>query len=376
MLATVGRQPVNADGPQLDSLDSTAVASCEANKRRNIYSAMHPWLLQTEEENAPQPLVGIARLAAHGESIRQGHLIEYFTLPSRGLLNRCTSRRMPFTWTINPYRGCEFACKYCYARYTHEFMEMRDGLEFERKIYVKQQAAWLLRQELKKVKRGEEIAIGTATDPYQPDEKRFEVTRAILQELAMHRGLEIGIVTKSDLVRRDIDVLRGVAEHHALFVSLTITTLDTKLARILEPRAPRPDLRLSALRALREAGIDAGVICAPVLPGITDSPAALDALVAAAKRAGAKYIYANPLFLKPCSASIFLPFLEKEFPHLVAEYRKCFQDRAFLGKAYSKRISELMAGLRRKHGITREVTSRAEIEHAPAEEQMPLAFGT
>ena len=333
---------------------------------------MRPWLLPIDDESAPPPLVGIAKLAADGESIRQGHLVEYFTLPSRGLLNRCTSERVPFTWTINPYRGCEFACKYCYARYTHEFMEMRDGVDFERKIYVKQQARWLLRQELKKVKRGEEIAIGTATDPYQPAEKRFEVTRGILEELAQHHGLEIGIVTKSDLVRRDIDLLHSVAEHNALFVSLTITTVDADLARILEPRAPRPDLRLNAVRELRQAGVDAGVICAPVLPGITDSPAALDALVGAAKRAGAKYIYANPLFLKPCSASIFLPFLEQEFPHLVAEYRKRFQDRAFLGKAYSKRISELMAGLRKKHGITREVTSRAEITHVAQDVQLRL----
>ena len=144
---------------------------------------MHPSLLQIADEDSPS-LVGIAKLAAQGESIRQGHLVEYFTLPARSLLNRCTSARMPFTWTINPYRGCEFACKYCYARYTHEFMEMRDGVDFERKIYVKQQTAWLLRQDLRKVKRGEEIAIGTATDPYQPAEKRFEITRGILEEMA------------------------------------------------------------------------------------------------------------------------------------------------------------------------------------------------
>src|SRR5271155_1453477 len=131
------------------------------------------------------PLVGIARLAASGESLREGHDVEYFTLPANSLLNRCVSRRgVPFEWTINPYRGCEFACKYCYARYTHEFMEMRNGVDFEQKIYVKQHTAELLRQELRHVKPGEEIAIGTATDPYQPAERRFEVTRAILEELA------------------------------------------------------------------------------------------------------------------------------------------------------------------------------------------------
>ena len=332
-------------------------------------------LLQIEERETATPLVGIAKLAAEGESLKQGHLVEYFTLPARALLNRCTSKRVPFTWTINPYRGCEFACKYCYARYTHEFMEMREGVDFERKIYVKQQAAWLLRRDLKKVKRGEEIAIGTATDPYQPAEKRFEVTRGILEELVLHHGLEIGIVTKSDLVVRDVDLLRSIAKNNSLFVNVTITTLDTKLARILEPRAPRPDLRLRAVTELNAAGVDAGVICAPVLPGITDSPAALEAVVRATKAAGGRYIYANPLFLKPCSAGVFLPFLEKEFPQLVKDYRTRFADRAFVSKAYGKRISELMAELRKKHGISRDFSWRSRSSHPPvAEEQLDL-FG-
>jgi DNA repair photolyase len=212
-------------------------------------------------------LVGIARLASHGESVRQGHEVEYFTLPVRSLLNRCTGSRMPFTWTINPYRGCEFACKYCYARYTHEFMEMRDGIEFEQKIFAKQHAAELLHQELRKVKSGEDIAIGTATDPYQPIERKLEITRAILQELARHSGLELGIVTKSAMVVRDIDLLREISQRNHISVNFTVTTTDAELARILEPRAPRPDLRLESLSKLRDAGIRAGVICAPVLPG-------------------------------------------------------------------------------------------------------------
>ncbi len=144
------------------------------------------------------PLVGIARLAAQGESLRQAHDVEYFTLPVRSLLNRCTSARMPFTWTINPYRGCEFACKYCYARYTHEFMEMRHGVDFERKIYVKEHAADLLRQELRHVKPGEEIAIGTATDPYQPhlagypSPAKSRGTQSALRELDRHYA-ELGV---------------------------------------------------------------------------------------------------------------------------------------------------------------------------------------
>src|SRR5437016_1570054 len=276
---------------------------------------------------SPGPrLVGIARLAAEGESLRQGHDVEYFTLPVRSLLNRCTVARMPFTWTINPYRGCEFACKYCYARYTHEFMEMRDGVDFEQKIYVKQHAADLLRQELRRVKPGEEIAIGTATDPYQPAERRYVVTRAILEEFARHEGLELGIVTKSNLVLRDIELLQQISRKNDISVHVTITTLNVDLARILEPRAPRPDLRMEAVRRLNQAGIDAGVSCSPVIPEITDSPRDLEAVVRATAEAGGKHIFANPLFLKPCSTAVFMPFLEKEFPRLAENYRRRYRD--------------------------------------------------
>jgi DNA repair photolyase len=309
-------------------------------------------------------LVGIARLASQGESMRQGHEVEYFTLPVRSLLNRCTGVRMPFTWTINPYRGCEFACKYCYARYTHEFMELRDGVDFEQKIFVKQHAAELLRQELHHVKPGEEIAIGTATDPYQPAERRFEVTRAILEELARHRGFEIGIVTKSNLVLRDTDLLQQITKNNRLFVNITITTLKADLARILEPRAPRPDLRLEAMQKLNQAGVAAGVICAPVLPGITDSPRELEALVRATAKAGGKYVSANSLFLKPCSAAVFLPFLEKEFPQLVESYQKRYKDRAFLPESYRKPLSQLMKRLRQKYGIPSDYDRYSQRTHA------------
>ena len=317
-------------------------------------------------------LVGIARLASHGESVRQGHEVEYFTLPVRSLLNRCTGSRMPFTWTINPYRGCEFACKYCYARYTHEFMEMRDGVEFEQKIYAKQHAAELLHQELRRVKPGEDIAIGTATDPYQPIERKLEITRAILQEFARHSELDLGIVTKSALVARDIDLLQEISRNNRISVNLTVTTTDPDLARILEPRAPRPDLRLDAVKKLREAGIRAGVICAPVLPGITDSPKQLEAVVRSAAEARASYVYANPLFLKPCSAAVFLPFLKEHFPQLVADYDRRFKDRAFLPAAYRKRISELFARLRGKYGLVRASRWQQEDKAVLSDKQMEL----
>jgi DNA repair photolyase len=298
------------------------------------------------------PLVGIARLASEGESLREGHNVEYFTLPNRSLLNRCVSNReMPFTWTINPYRGCEFACKYCYARYTHEFMEMRNGIDFEQKIYVKQHAADFLRQELRRVKPGEAIALGTATDPYQPAERRYEVTRVILEEFARHQGFELGIVTKSNLIVRDVPVLQQIARHNQLSINMTITTLDVELARLLEPRAPRPDLRLDAVRQLRDAGIRVGISCSPVIPAVTDSPKDLEALVRAAADAGATHIFANALFLKPCSAAVFLPFIEQHFPHLIDNYRQRYEGRAFLSPAYEKRLAQLIALLRQKYKV-------------------------
>ena len=299
-------------------------------------------------------LVGIARLASEGESLREGHYVEYFTIQSKSLLNRCVSRRaMPFTWTINPYRGCEFGCRYCYARYTHEFMEMRDGMDFEQKIYVKQHAAGLLCSELRRVKADEAIALGTATDPYQPAERRYEVTRGILEEFARHRGFELGIVTKSNLVVRDLGLLQEVARSNKLSIHVTITTLNCDLARILEPRAPRPDLRLDAVHTLSRAGLRVGISCSPVVPGITDSPKDLEAVIGAAAGVGADYVFANPLFLKPCSAAVFLPFLAQHFPHLAESYRRRYQDRAFLPKAYTERLSQLVRRLREKHKMTR-----------------------
>ena len=331
---------------------------------------MPPLFPQAEAE---APLIGIARLAAHGEALSEGHKVDYIGLENRSLLTRCNSPRVPFTWTINPYRGCEFACKYCYARYTHEFMELRDGLDFERKIYVKRHSGWLLRQELRQVRPGESIAIGTATDPYQPAERKFGITRAIMEELSLHEGLTLGLVTKSDFILRDVDLLRAIAARNRLRIHITVTTTEVNLARILEPRAPRPDLRFKAIAALSAAGIHTGVNCAPVLPGITDSPQSLDRVVRDAATAHARSVAAIPLFLKPCSERVFIPFLEENFPHLVAFYKTRYAGRAFLPANYTKRITALVRSLCRKHGvISRDVDAKAAFDPANSPRQLGL----
>lgn len=294
----------------------------------------------------------------------------YFELETLRYLTRCSSERVPFHWTINPYRGCEFGCKYCYARYTHEFMELRDAGEFEHKIFAKAFDPARFRQEAKKLPVGETVAIGTATDPYQPAERRFEVTRRMLQELAQLQGLRLWITTKSDLVTRDTNLLVELSRRHYMTVSMTITTADADLARLLEPLAPRPDLRLAAVRSLTDAGVRTVVGCSPVLPLINDAEVALDALAAAAKQNGAAGFGANVLFLQPSAKAVFLPFLEEHFPALLRRYRERFDNSAYLRGAYPETIRERVARIRLRHWPL--APAQPEPERWPVEKQMQL----
>ena len=309
--------------------------------------------------DAIKPVTGIARLALSSPLVEEKRQTEYYLLPVKSLLNRCTSERVPFPWTINPYRGCEFGCRYCYARYTHEFMEL-DPADFERKIYVKEQAGAHAASELAAPgMRGQHIAMGTATDPYQPAEEEFGATRAILEAMARESGLCVSITTKSNRVVRDVDLLQRIGERSSISVNLSITTLNQRLARRLEPRAPRPDLRLAAVTRLREAGISAGVFVMPVLPGITDRENDLEALARAARDAGAQWLAASVLFLMPSSLGVFLPFLEKEFPKLARRYREWYTRNAYAPETYRKEISERIAALRVKYGLGSRPTAPA-----------------
>ena len=294
-------------------------------------------------------LVGIAKLAASSEVLEAKRKVEYLELETRQFIGRNSNPNMYFVWTVNPYRGCEFGCKYCYARYAHEFMELREPDLFERKIYAKRFHGPSFRRELRKVKRGESIWIGTATDPYQPAERRYGITRQILEVLHRQSGLEFGITTKSDLVARDAGLLAQILEHNAVRVHLTITTLDEKLARLIEPRAPRPALRLEAIRKLTEHGIPVTVLAHPVMPLINDSEASLAAICEAAVTNGASGFSAAPLFLKPCSRRVFLPFLEEHFPHLVRRYRERYEASAYLRGHYPEMISERVGKIRARH---------------------------
>ena len=318
------------------------------------------------------PVIGIARMAAQAEHAADGHLIEFRTLEVRSILNKSVSKRqLSLAYSINPYRGCEFGCKYCYARYTHEFMapkstaseseleevspptvmNFRDPLSFERMIFLKQNAAWLLEQELKKIDPAQEIALGTATDPYQPIERKALITRSLLEVFARKAGYRLGIVTKSRLIERDIDLLVEIAQRNTLVVHVTITTPNAKLARLLEPRAPRPDLRFQAVKRLRDAGIVAGVFGSPLLPGITDNQRALDGMARRASAVGASFFAAHPLFLKPCSRPTYLSFVREHFPALQADYAKRFATADFAGKTYREKLAKMVEAACRRYEL-------------------------
>jgi DNA repair photolyase len=301
------------------------------------------------------PALGLlARRAAEAPLEATGCLTEYRPLASRSILNRVTSlRKMPFSHAINPYRGCEFGCRYCYARYTHEFLELSNPADFEHKIYFKENATWLLQQELARLKPGTEIALGTATDPYQPLERKRRITRSLLEVFARSDGFRLGIITKSTLIERDLDLLKEIARRNALTVHVTVTTMNTRLARILEPRAPRPDLRMATVAKLRQEGVRTGVMCSPLMPGITDSRASIEAVAKAAAGAGANFLFAGALFLKPCSRPTFLEFVREHFPAQAEAYERRYATSAFVSALYKQRVGELVESICREYKLGR-----------------------
>ncbi|MGH7701737.1 MAG: radical SAM protein [Gemmatimonadales bacterium] len=316
----------------------------------------------------------------------------FHALTVRSVLNAPAATGMGF-WSLNPYIGCEFGCTYCYARETHKWAveraERREELSidddrlpidpaapnrqstivnqqsslpawlaFERQILVKQGAAEVLARTLDPHKlAGHSLVIGTATDPYQPAERSFQLTRQILERLTAYRGLSIGLITKSPLVVRDLDLLQRLTARHEVTVNISLATLDARLLRRIEARSPAPHARLRALRALTTGGIHAGMLIAPVLPGITDSRASLAALMAAGKAAGARYVVGTALRLGPAARARFLPHLAQEFPELVERYQRRYGPeggpgvRQYVGKDYQAALSRRLRALQRQYGF-------------------------
>ena len=289
------------------------------------------------------------------EVVRERSGVVYREMQTRSLVNRCDSPRVPFEWTANPYRGCSMGCRYCYAAYTHEYLGLRAADSFHSSIYAKTGGLdETARRLATAARRGERVALGTATDPYQPGEAEFQVTRRFLERAVQLRGLRLGITTKGALVLRDLDLLLRIHERSALMIQVSLTSPRADLLRRLEPWAPPPEVRIEVLRRLSEAGLHAGLSLSPILPGLTDREDDLDELMGKVKDAGVRHMWCSLLFLRSPTKEKFLEFLSLEFPQYLEAYKRAYAGRSFLTGRYRERIEAMGQRLREKHGFTRE----------------------
>ncbi len=263
----------------------------------------------------------------------------------KSVLNRVQG--MGFRWSINPYRGCAHGCPFCYARRTHWFLQQDGVAEWSTKVFVKVNAPAVLRAELQRYSwKRELVAVGTATDPYQPAEARYQITRQVLEALADHRT-PATVVTRSPLVLRDTDVLVKLARAAGVTVCVSVATLDPHLARRIEPTVALPHQRLRTVAELSRAGICTGVMLAPVLPGLTDDPSTLKSVFRAASEAGAHFVSHNVLHLGQVTRDAFFAFLQAHYPELVPVYQELYPKR-YAPASYRRQVASQVADCKRQ----------------------------
>jgi DNA repair photolyase len=291
--------------------------------------------------------------------------VEYREEPCKSALNRVSG--MPFSWSLNPYMGCAHRCTFCYVRAFELRADRPSGESYGRSIRVKVNVADVLRKELRRPSwKGEGVAIGAATDPYQPAEGRYGLTRACLEELAAVAN-PFSLITRNPMIVRDLDVLREAASRAEVSVMFSVPTLDEEVWRKTEPGTPPPRQRLRALSELVDAGIKAGVGMAPILPGISDRPEQLEAVVRAAREAGATSTWANLLYLRPGTREHFLENLARDWPEELERYERLYANRAYLPRKAAEPVRAEVAELRQRYGIA----DRRRVRLAPAPEPEP-----
>jgi len=284
------------------------------------------------------------------EAIRRADAAKYQEVTCRSALNRV--KGMPFEWTLNPYRGCTHGCHYCYARRYQTQFELGSGDEFASIIFVKTNFVEVLRRELAKPSwTKEHVAFGTATDCYQPIEGYYKLTRRSLQALAEARN-SVGLVTKGPMVVRDIDVLQEVGRRSSCTVYVSVPTVDETAWSQLEPGTAHPMQRLRAVRELVDAGVRAGVLMNPIVPGISSKPAILERTVKAIAESGAQFVGTNVMFLEGATREHFMRWLGEAYPQLVEGYQQLYA-RKYAPSTYRKEVAQVVGMLRTKYGINK-----------------------
>ena len=278
----------------------------------------------------------------------------FYEINAKSILNRVpAASRVPFEWTINPYRGCSHACRYCFARNTHTYLDFDAGLDFDTKVVVKVNAPQLLRRELAKPSwRGQPVAMGTNVDCYQRAEGRYRLMPGIIEALTEHAN-PFSILTKGSLILRDLELLRTAAAVTDVSTAVSVGFVNDRLWREIEPGTPSPSKRLQVCRTLNSAGIRCGVLMAPILPGLTDSPDELEATVAAIRDAGAQYVTPIVLHLRPGSREWFMRWLQAAYPDLVAMYEKLYARSAYAPKSFQDEVCGRVHELARAAGLNR-----------------------
>jgi DNA repair photolyase len=295
--------------------------------------------------------------------------VEFVEHRAKSIINTPESTGMGF-WSINPYVGCEFGCTYCYARFAHHYVTERGSVgptaqaadqrePFERRIFVKRHKDVLaaLERDLHRVRRRSQsgveqhLVIGTATDPYQPAERRYRLTQAVLQRLLAERALHIGLITKSPFILRDVDLLEDLARVHRVSIYISLISIDVRLIKLFEARSPMPHARLRALAKLTRANLRAGLIVAPILPGITDSVPQVTALMAAASDAGAKFVYPSVLRMYPDARERLLPRIERHLPAIAHRYAAAYRTRPDPPQAYIMAVGRRFRRIAARFGI-------------------------
>jgi DNA repair photolyase len=278
--------------------------------------------------------------------------VTFEEIECKSALNRVNLPTMPhLKWSLNPYRGCQHACTYCFARGNHEFLGYDTGRDFEQRIVVKTNLAPVLRRELKRPSwKREHVSIGTACDPYQQGELKYGLTRASLQAFRDHAS-PCSIITKSPSVARDRELLVELSSMAECTVIFSITTLREDVWKHIEPETARPERRLEAMSTLAEEGVRCGVMLAPIIPGLTDDRENIDAVVQAARDHGASFVGDNVLYLKPGTKEWFMPFLRETYPHLLPQYAKFYRG-TYAPESYTQEVSAAVREARERYDMT------------------------